>query len=89
MRSEQCSTHRTHPLVRTLVSCATDHDVSVCARFPRRCARCQKSCIKCLKACKDSSKKRRREGRELCLVVFVMIAIISGMLVFFATFMRK
>ena len=52
-----------------------------------RCVRCQKSCVKTLKACKQFSKDKRREGRELCFVVFVMVAIVSGMLAFFATVM--
>ena len=38
-------------------------------------------------ALKDASKEKRREGRELCFVVFVMIALVSGMLAFFATVM--
>ena len=53
----------------------------------RRCLRCKKGCISCLKACKDASKEKRREGRELCFVVFVMVALVSGMLAFFATVM--
>ena len=57
------------------------------ARLLRRCLHCKKSCISCLKACKDASKEKRREGRELCFVVFVMVALVSGMLAFFATVM--
>lgn len=60
---------------------------SVCLSVVCRCVRCQKNAMKCMKACKDASKEKRREGRELCFVVFVMIALVSGMLAFFATVM--
>ena len=55
--------------------------------FARRCRRCHKGCLRCVKACKDASKEKRRENLELCFVLFVMVALVSGMLAFFATVM--
>ena len=60
----------------------------VCVRRIAKCARCHKTLKKCMKACKDASKDKRRDGRELCFVVCVMLLLVVGMLVFFFTVMK-